>query len=204
MLMLHFVAILCAASAGTQEPAPPSPTVTEQTAAPAAAPTYEITGSVRSGKTPLPGVSITAANTLTVKKYAAATNSEGKLALSGIKRGRYEVRVEFMGFAAFTQEVVLNPENPSAKVDAELILASRQQEQSNNTNAAMAAAGRGFQNLARDSALSALSGGNSGFGGAGGGAGAGQANGDLSSLPLNGAGADGPTESVRISAAQGR
>jgi len=49
---------------------------------------------------------------------------------------------EFMGFAAFTQEVVLNPENPSAKVDAELILASRQQEQSNNINAAMAAAGR--------------------------------------------------------------
>jgi len=29
----------------------------------------------------------------------------------------------------------------------------------------MAAAGRGFQNLAMDSALSALSGGNSGFGG---------------------------------------
>src|SRR5882724_8904030 len=203
MLMLHFVAILCAASAGTQEPAPPSPTVTEQTAAPAAAPTYEITGSVRSGKTPLPGVSITAANTLTGKKYAAATNSEGKFALSGITRGRYVVRVEFMGFAAFTQEVVLNPENPSAKVDAELILASRQQEQSNNGSAAIAAAGRGFQSLAMDSALSTLAGGNSGFGGAGG-SGGGQGNGDLSSLPLNGAGAEGPTESVSVSGAQGR
>src|SRR2546421_354425 len=44
-------------------------------------------------------------------------------------RGRYVVRAEFMGFAAFTQEVVLNPENPSAEVEAELILASRQQEQ---------------------------------------------------------------------------
>src|SRR5882724_8241408 len=203
MLMLHFVAILCAASAGTQEPAPPSPTVTEQTAAPAAAPTYEITGSVRSGKTPLPGVSITAANTLTGKKYAAATNSEGKFALSGITRGRYVVRVEFMGFAAFTQEVVLNPENPSAKVDAELILASRQQEQSNNGSAAIAAAGRGFQSLAMDSALSTLAGGNSGFGGAGG-SGGGQGNGDLSSLPMNGAGAEGPTESVSVSGAQGR
>ena len=111
------------------------------------------------------------------------------------------MRVEFMGFATFTQEVVLNPENPSAKVDAELILASRQQEQSNNNNAAMAAAGRGFQSLAMDSALSVLAGGNSGLGGAGGG---GQGSGDLSSLPMNGAGAEGPTESVSISGAQGR
>jgi len=80
----------------------------------------------------------------------------------------------------FTQEAVLNPENPSAKVDAELILASRQQEQSNSNNAAIAAAGRGFQSLAMDSALSSLSGASSGFGGTGGG---GQGNSDLSSLP---------------------
>src|SRR5258708_101520 len=191
MLMLHFVAILFAASGGAQEPAPPSWTATEQTArTPAAAPTYEITGSARSGKTPLPGVTVTAANTLTGKKYSAATNSEGKFALSGITRGRYVVRVEFMGFAAFTQEVVLNPENPSAKVDAELILASRQQEQSNSGSAAIAAAGRGFQSLAMDSALSTLAGGNSGFGGAGGGGG-GQGKREVSSLPLNRAGGEG-------------
>ncbi len=201
VFLLQFFAIFFAANLRAQETAPPSPPATPQSeAAPAAAPTYEISGSARSGKTPLPGVTVTAANTLSGKKYAAATNSEGRFGLSGMTRGRYVVRVEFMGFAAFTQEVLLNPENPSAKVDAELILASRQQEQSNNTNAAMAAAGRGFQNLAMDSALSALSGGNSGFGGAG----AGQANGDLSSLPLNGAGAEGPTESVSISGAQGR
>src|SRR5258707_3131624 len=99
-------------------------------------------------------------------------------------RGRYVVRVEFMGFAAFTQEVVLNPENPSAKVDAELILASRQQEQSNNNNAAIAASGRGFQSLAMDSALSTLSGGNSNFGGAAG-LGGGDSSGQLSSLALD-------------------
>jgi hypothetical protein len=175
---------------------PPQPSTS-----PATPPSYEISGAARSGKTPLPGVSVTAANTLTGKKYSAATNSEGKFALSGMTRGRYVVRVEFMGFAAFTQEVVLNPENSSAKVDAELILASRQQESSNSTNAAMVAAGRGFQSVAMDSALSALAGGNSGFGGAGGG---GQGGGDLSSLPLNGAGTEGPTESVSISGAQGR
>src|SRR5467141_5252569 len=150
--------------------APASPTA-QSTTTPAAAPAYEISGSTKSGKTPLPGVSVTAANTLTGKKYSGATNSEGKFGLSGIPRGRYVVRVEFMGFANFTQEAVLNPENPSAKVDAELILASRQQEQSNSTNAALAAAGRGFQSLAMDSALSSLAGGNSGFAGAGGGQG---------------------------------
>src|SRR4029077_20801082 len=76
-------------------------------------------------------------------------------------------------------------------------------EQSNNSNAAIAAAGRGFQSLALDSALSSLAGGNSGFGG-GGGLGGGQGTGDVSSLPLNGAGAEGPTESVSISGPQGR
>ena len=200
IFILHFVAILFVSSLRAQETAPASPTA-QSTTTPAAAPAYEISGSTRSGKTPLPGVTVTAANTLTGKKYATVTNSEGKFGLSGIPRGRYVVRVEFMGFAAFTQEAVLNPENPSAKVDAEMILASRQQEQSSSNNAAIAAAGRGFQSLAMDSALSSLSGASSGFGGTGGG---GQGNSDLSSLPMNGAGAEGPTESVSVSGAQGR
>ncbi|MCU1316827.1 MAG: hypothetical protein JWN63_2149, partial [Candidatus Acidoferrum typicum] len=199
IFILHSFAILLAPGLRAQDAAPTAQSATT----PVAAPAYEINGSARSGKTPLPGVTVTATNTLTGKKYAVATNSEGKFGLSGIPRGRYVVRAEFMGFAAFTQEVVLNPENASAKVDAELILASRQQEQSNNINAAMAAAGRGFQSLAMDSALSSLAGANSGFGGAGG-LGGGQGNGELSSLPMNGAGADGPTESVSISGAQGR
>jgi trimeric autotransporter adhesin len=206
ILILHFALILLVSGLRGQETAPPPPAPSpapQSEATPTAAPAYEINGSARSGKTPLPGVTVTAANTLTGKKYAAATNSEGKFGLSGMTRGRYVVRVEFMGFAAFTQEVVLNPENPSAKVDAELILASRQQEQSNSSNAAMAAAGRGFQSMAMDSALSSLAGGNSGVGVAGG-LGGGQGNSDLSSLPMNGAGAEGPTESVSISGAQGR
>jgi len=203
IFLLCLIAFSLTRSLHAQDAVPPSPVQTPQPAnTPAASPTYEINGSARSGKTPLPGVSVTAANTLTGRKYAAVTNSEGKFGLSGITRGRYVVRVEFMGFAAFTQEAVLNPENPSAKVDAELMLASRQQEQINNNNAAMAALGRGFQSVAMDSALSALAGGNSGFGGAGGGAG--QSGSDLSSLPMNGAGADAPTESVSITGAQGR
>lgn len=185
-----------------QDATPPAPAPQVPATSPAPAPlTFEITGSARSGKTPLPGVTVTAANTLTGKKYVAATNSEGKFTLSGLARGRYVVRIDFMGFATFTQEVVLNPENPPAKVDAELILASRQQEQSNNAMAALAAAGRGFQSLAMENSLSSLGGAN-GDGGAI--ANGGQNNADVGGLPLNGAGAEGPTESVSVSGAQGR
>ena len=201
-------------SSGQEAPPPPVPVQQDATSpapatqVPATPPapaslTFEITGSARSGKTPLPGVTVTAANTLTGKKYVAATNSEGKFSLSGLARGRYVVRIEFMGFAAFTQEVVLNPENPVAKVDGELMLASRQQEQSNNAMAALAAAGRGFQSLAMENSLSSLGGINGEVGGANGNGG-GQNNADVGGLPLNGAGAEGPTESVSVSGAQGR
>ena len=76
-------------------------------------PSYQITGTVRSGKTPLPGVTVTAANTLTGKKYTSASVSDGSFVFTGLPRGRYVVKTEFMGFAEQTQEVVLNPENPS-------------------------------------------------------------------------------------------
>jgi hypothetical protein len=187
IFVFNSLAILFALSLRAQETAPPEQA--PQTVPPTGAATFEITGSVRSGKTPLPGVTVTAANTLSGKKYVAVSNSEGKFSFSGIPRGRYVVRVEFMGFASFTQEVVLNPDNVSAKVDAELILASRQQEQSNNKNAAIIAAGRGFQSLALDNTLASLAGNNPGLGGAGG-LGGGQGGSDLSGLPMNGAGAE--------------
>src|SRR5262249_36566582 len=183
---------LLAQDAAAPPPAPQVPATPAQQEAPAqTAPmqtpaTFDLTGSARSGKTPLPGATVTAANTLTGKKYVAATNSEGKFSLSGMTRGRYVVRIEFMGFALFTQEVVLNPENPAANVDAELILASRQQQSSGN---AMAAAGRGFQSLAMEDTLSALSGGNGGVcGGNGGGGGQGSGAGGRLSVNRGGSG----------------
>src|ERR1700722_11379955 len=201
------LALLLALPAQAQDSTPattpprPSPAGAPQADAHSAPPpSYEITGAARSGKTPLPGATVTASNTLTGKKYFAATDAEGKFTLTGIVRGRYVLRIEFMGFSLFTQEVVLNPTNPSGKIDAELILASRQQEQSNKSNNASVAAGRGFQSLALDSALTSLAGGSAGFGGNG----SSQNSSDFSSLPLNGAGAEGPTESISISGAQGR
>jgi trimeric autotransporter adhesin len=184
-------------------PAQGAPSPPQTNAAPAPPTSYQITGSVHSGKTPLPGVTLTASNTLTGKKYTAATVSDGTFVLPGLPRGRYVLRAEFMGFATQTQEVVLNPESPSGKADLELILASRQQEQTTERAAATAAAGagRGFQSLSIDATEAAPTAGEAGLA-----AGAGQnpsAN-DLAGLPLNGAGADAPTESVSISGAQGR
>jgi hypothetical protein len=196
------IVVLFALGAHAQDAAPPAPPQQTATSPPAPA-SYEITGLARSAKTPLPGVTVTAANSLTGKQFVTATTSDGRFSLSGIPRGRYAVRLEFMGFAVFTQEIVLNPENPSGKVAAELILASRQQEQANSNLAAMAAAGRGFQSLAVENTLSSLSGENSGFVG-GGGLTGGQSASELSALPMNGAGADAPTESVSISGGQGR
>src|SRR5262249_16465429 len=155
---------------------------------------FDISGTVHAGKTPLPGVTVSAANTLTGKKYSVATASNGAYTFTGLPRGRYVVRVEFMGFAAQTQEVTLKPETPSGKFDAEMILASRQQEQSGEgalAAAAIAVAGRGFQSLAVQNTLDSLAGGS--LGGSGGGSGASAS--DISTLPMNGAGADSATES---------
>ena len=174
---------------------------------PAAAPVasaYEISGIVKNGKTLLPGVTVTAANTLNGKKYATVTSTNGTYAFTNLPRGRYVVRIEFMGFVAVTEEVVLKPETPSGRVDSELILASRQQEQLAQEAAATQSARRGFQSLAMNSTLSALAA-DSPPGGVGGGAGGFGGNSpDASAMPMNGLGADAPTESVSISGAQGR
>lgn len=199
------VALLFALPLQAQEsvPAPPPSIPTNPAPPNTATSTYEITGTARTGKTPLPGATVSAANTLTGKKYSAVTNTDGKFSFAGIVRGRYVVRIEFMGFALFTQELVLNPQNPAAKVDAELLLASRQQQQSNNSASSFAAAARGFQSLAVDNTLASLGGDSSGFATAGASGGT-QNNNDFSSLPMSGAGMDAPTESVSISGAQGR
>ena len=199
LVLLFALPVQAQDAAPTAPPPSPVPAAGPQIDAQTPLPSYEINGTARSGKTPLPGATVTASNTLTEKKYSAVTDAEGKFTFKGIVRGRYVLRIEFMGFSLFTQEVVLNPTNPSGKIDAELILASREQQSNNATNAGVAA-GRGFQSLALDSALSTLAGGTAGLAGNG----ATQNSGDFSSLPLNGAGAEGPTESISISGAQGR
>ncbi|HTP70011.1 MAG TPA: TonB-dependent receptor [Dongiaceae bacterium] len=162
--------------------------------------TFQISGAVKSGKTPLPGVTVTASNTLTGKKFSVATAIDGSYVLKGLPRGRYVVKVEFMGFAAQTQEVTVNPENPAAKAEVEMTLASRQQEEQANRANAASAAMRGFQNMAVQGTLSALA----DSGASGNPAGTMGSATDMASLPMNGAGADISTESVSVAGTQGR
>jgi hypothetical protein len=159
--------------------------------------TYQISGNVRSGKTLLPGVTVIVANTLTGKKYSTVSSPNGTFQFTGLPRGRYVVRLEFMGFAALTEEVVLNPENSAGKIEAQLVLASRQQEQ--QADPGTRAAGRGFQSLAMSGAISLLAG--EAAAGAGGTAGSAS---DAAGMPLSAGGLDGPTESVSFNGAQGR
>ena len=161
--------------------------------------TFQISGVVKSGKTPLPGVAVTASNTLTGKKFSVATAMDGSYVLKGLPRGRYVLKVEFMGFATQTQEMTVNPENPAGKAELEMVLASRQQEeQANRANTATAAL-RGFQNLAVEGTLATLAG--TGNGNSNGNLGSAS---DLASLPMNGAGADLSTDSVSVAGSQGR
>ncbi|HEY1414036.1 MAG TPA: carboxypeptidase-like regulatory domain-containing protein, partial [Rhodopila sp.] len=83
---------------------------------------------IKSGQTPLPGVSVTAKNTLTGKQYVTATDSHGSFALHIDADGRYVVRAEFAAFAPVTKEVLLHGGAQAAGTDFSLMLASRQEQ----------------------------------------------------------------------------
>ena len=67
-----------------------------------------IRGTVKAGAVPLPGVGVTATNTLTGKKYATTTDVTGAYAMSIPSNGRYVVKAEMVAFASETKEVVVN------------------------------------------------------------------------------------------------
>ena len=120
-----------------------------------------IKGTVKAGAVPLPGVAITATNTLTGKKYATTTDVTGSFSMAIPKNGRYVVHAELAAFANETQEVLVNAagENggrPDQVADFTMQLASRveqqqQQQQEGQQRAAAAAIsgaiGRGMQSL---------------------------------------------------------
>ena len=167
-----------------------------------AAPVGEIAGVVKSGAVPLPGVTITAANTLTGKKYVTSTDVDGSYKIALGSKGRYVVRAELSAFAPVTQEVLINAENPNGKADLSMLLLSRvqqqeEQQQQQQQRAQQLAGGgtrAGLQQLS-------LSGNDLG--------GSASSNVDVTSLsgaglPNAGLAAEGNTESVAVSGAMGR
>ena len=132
---------------------PVAPSVTPGPTAATEASGGTITGSVKAGAVPLPGVSMTATNTLTGKKYATTTDVNGTFAMAIPRNGRYVVKAELAAFATETKEVLINAAGlnggkPAQVADFGLQLASRvQQEEERQTAATSAGAARGVQAL---------------------------------------------------------
>ena len=111
-----------------------------------------MTGTAKAGAVPLPGVGVTATNTLTGKKYATTTDVNGSFAMAIPRNGRYVVRAELAAFAPETKEVLINAagENggkPTQVADFGLQLASRVQLAEQQATATSAGVARGLQSL---------------------------------------------------------
>lgn len=164
-------------------------------------------GVARSGNVPLPGVTITAQNTLTGKKYSTTTDVTGAWALTLQQNGRYVVRTEFAAFAPESKEALLNAASHDQTLDFELMLASRaaaQVRQNERVSSALAegsgAGGsieqlesNGRESLSLTSAVSSDTDTSSGFAGVSG-----------ASLPTAATNSDFGSESVAISGQSGQ
>jgi len=136
-------------------------------------------GVVKSGAIPLPGVTVTAQNTLTGKRFQTTTDITGAWWLTIPQYGRYVIRTQFAAFAQGAQEAVLNSASHDQTVNFELVLASRAaQHESESANqqvsesAIRQLAASGAQNLSLMSALGADTEAQAGTPSAGGAAGA--------------------------------
>jgi hypothetical protein len=154
------------AAASTEPAAPQAPTAqlpSDQVTPVQALSGGRLHGVVKSGNTPLPGVTVTAQNTLTGKRFQTTTDITGAWSLNVPPDGHYAIRTEFAGFAAGTQEAVLNATSNDQTVTFALILASRAAEQQDRESASQQVskpaprqlARNGAQNLSLERALEA-------------------------------------------------
>jgi hypothetical protein len=131
-----------------------APTAAQITAAPVGdASGGTITGTVKAGTVPLPGVAVTATNTLTGKKYATTTDVNGSFAMAIPRNGRYVVKAELAAFATETKEILINAAGqnggkPTQVAEFGLQLTSRaEQQEERQTAATSAGITRGVQAL---------------------------------------------------------
>ncbi len=167
-------ALAACLGAWSQAPVPALQTPPSQSSSPvssssAAPPSSEavsggtLHGVVKSGTIPLPGVAVTAQNTLTGKRYSTTSDVTGVWQMKIPLNGRYVIRTQFAAFAGGSQEAVLNATSHDQTVNFELILASRQaeidrQQANQQTNVAAAIrelAGNSPENLSLVNTLTA-------------------------------------------------
>jgi trimeric autotransporter adhesin len=160
-------AFVCVAQAQTPPPSTsPSAATPSVPASAPAAPDATVAGGklhgvVKSGNVPLPGVTVTAQNTLTGKRYATTTDVTGTWSMTIPQNGRYVIRTQFAAFAQGSQEALFNASSSRDQaVNFDISLASRAAAQSQQADQAQAMqairqlAGSGPQNLSLMSALS--------------------------------------------------
>jgi hypothetical protein len=103
-----------------------------------------IHGTIKDGAIPLPGVSVTASNSLTGKRYSTTTDITGRYTLVIPQNGRYVVRTDFAAFAPVTKQAQLNTASHEQTIDISLELASRAQQQQERQENAQGGAARQF------------------------------------------------------------
>ena len=202
-------------TAKAQTTAPDPATQAPQAVAPAVTATAQggvVKGTVvagaagKPGGVPLPGVAVTATNTLTGRKYATATDVDGAYTMKIPRNGRYVIRVELAGFAPATAEVVLNGADVATAETSDfgLQLASRAAAAEARVAATdSAAASSGGASLLRN--LQGLNLNASGGGAEDASAGGGNAGAALPSLAnLGDAGANAGSDAVAVSGASGQ
>jgi len=170
-----FLAGCLAALAQSPAPPPDRPAAPDSAPGAPASQTPAVTGGrlhgvVKSGNIPLPGVTITAQNTLTGKRYQTTTDITGAWQMNLPQNGRYVVKTQFAAFAPGAEEALLNAANSGSlghdqTVNFELLLASRAAQQAlRDDQGAQASLGEqairqlaanGAQNLSLMSALGA-------------------------------------------------
>ncbi|HKW19073.1 MAG TPA: TonB-dependent receptor [Terriglobales bacterium] len=113
--------------------------------------TGNISGIVKSGNMPVPGVAVTASNQSTKEQVTTWTNVDGSFTLQVHTSGEFVISTQMVAFAAVRQNVTINYARPSVTVNLELTLLSRAREATPPrppTEAAGTGPRRGFQNLA--------------------------------------------------------
>ena len=180
--------------------APPANAPTASVESVSAAIGGRLHGSVKSGTTPLPGVTVTAQNTLTGKRYSTTTDITGAWSMTIPLNGRYVIRTQFAAFAQGAQEALLNASSHDQTVDFQLMLASRAAQQAQQQEAQTEQANQAIRQMVGNGAqslnlLSALSAGVDTQSGTGGVSGA--------SLPSAAGNADFSDQSVAVSGQSG-
>ena len=109
-------------------------------------------GMSRVERLPLPGVTVTAQNSLSGKRYSTTTDVTGAWSLTIPQNGRYVIRTQFAAFAQGAQEALLNASSHDHAVDFQLTLASRVAQQQQKEDAQAGQVSQAIRQLATNGA----------------------------------------------------